>query len=233
MEGRKVQQLPHHIDLNERTSIQDPSENSMEQQENLDTDVIESGHAAAILNPNDNNSVQAESVPEGSNEANLVQAESVPEGSHEAKRGRRERVHWTEGEHKLFLEGIEKYGKGRWKDISKEFVVTKTPIQIASHAQKYFIHQNVKDIEKRKKRRSIHDTTLNKNGTLVTLAVEQDEIPSVEQQSETPPQGMQQTQTQQNEISPMLCLLFSIGSTIPDKEKLEKMRDLLAKELRR
>jgi len=124
--------------------------------------------------------------------------------------------------YRLFLKGLEKYGKGRWKDISKEFVVTKTPIQLAGHAQKYFIHQNVKDTEKRKKRRSIHDTTFNKNGTLVTL---------VEQQSEIPPQGMQQTQTQQNEISPMLCLLCPISSTIPDKEKLEKMRDLLAKEL--
>ena len=136
--------------------------------------------------------------------------------------------------YRLFLEGLERYGKGRWKDISKEFVVTKTPIQIASHAQKYFIHQNVKDVEKRKKRRSIHDASLNKNGTLVTLAVDQqDEIPSVEQQNETPPQGMQQTQTQQNEISPMLCLLCPIGYTIPDIEKLGKMRDLLAKELRR
>jgi len=87
MEGRKVQQLPHHIDLNERTSIHDPSENSMEQQQEKldDTDVIESGHAVAILNSNNNN---------------LVQAESVPEGSREAKRGRRQRVHWTEGEHK-------------------------------------------------------------------------------------------------------------------------------------
>jgi len=101
MEGRKVQQLAQDIDLNERSSIQDASENSMDQQqENLDTDVIESGRAAAILNSNDNNSVQSESVPEGSHEANLVQAESVPEGSREAKRGRRERVHWTEGEHK-------------------------------------------------------------------------------------------------------------------------------------
>jgi len=43
--------------------------------------------------------------------------------------------------YRLFLEGLEKYGKGRWKDISKELVVTKTPIQIASHAQKYFIHK--------------------------------------------------------------------------------------------
>jgi len=95
-------------------------------------------------------------------------------------------------------------------------VVTKNPTQVASHAQKYFIHQDVKDIKKKeKKRKSIHDTTLNKNDTLVTVAVEQqDKIPSVELQSVIPPQGMQQTQTQQNEISPTLCLL-PIGSTIP------------------
>jgi len=96
MEGRKVQQLPHHIDLNERTSIQDPPENSMDQQrEKLDTDVAESGGAVAIPNSNDNNVATL-----NSNDNNLVQSESVPERSHEAKRGRRERVHWTEGEHK-------------------------------------------------------------------------------------------------------------------------------------
>ena len=183
------------------------------------------------------------------------------------------------------MKGLKKHGKGHWKDISKDFVVTKTPTQIGSHAQKYFIYQDVKDIEKKeKKRKSIHDTTLNKNDTLVTVAVEQrDEIPSVELQSVIPPQGMQQTQTQQNEISPMLlrcpigstipsieqqneltplvtapmkqqqetpailnnkdndnlqtqqmyqlALLYPIGSTLPDMNKLEKMCKLLAKEL--
>jgi len=80
--------------------------------------------------------------------------------------------------YRLFLVGLEKYGKGRWKDISKEFVVTKTPIQIASHAQKYFIHKNVKDIEiKRKTRSSIHETTLNKNDTSVTAPMEQHDNP--------------------------------------------------------
>nr|QSD99808.1 MYB family transcription factor [Melilotus albus] len=208
MEGRKMQQLPREIDLNERTPIQDSSENSMEQhQEKLDTDIIESDRAVASLNSNDNN--------------NLLEAEAVPEESHEGKRGRRERVHWTEDEHKLFLKGLKKYGKGRWKDISKEFVVTKTPIQIASHAQKYFIHLNATEKEK-KRRRSIHDTSVEE---------QEDVIPSIEKQSEIPHLVTAPIEDQQNEIPPMLCLLFPIGSTLPDMKKIEKMRNLLAKEL--
>ncbi|XP_044469112.1 transcription factor SRM1-like [Mangifera indica] len=52
---------------------------------------------------------------------------------------RKRRVPWNSEEHKLFLEGPEKYGKGDWKSISRYCVVTRTPSQVASHAQKYFI----------------------------------------------------------------------------------------------
>ncbi|KAL9268756.1 Mitogen-activated protein kinase 6-like protein [Drosera capensis] len=41
-------------------------------------------------------------------------------------------------EHQLFLLGMKMLGIGKWKAISNCFVNTKTPIQIASHAQKYF-----------------------------------------------------------------------------------------------
>ena len=53
---------------------------------------------------------------------------------------------------RLFLLGLKKYGKGDWRNISRNFVQTRTPTQVASHAQKYFIRLN-------KKRSSIRDTT--------------------------------------------------------------------------
>ncbi|XVE60709.1 hypothetical protein DITRI_Ditri05aG0149900 [Diplodiscus trichospermus] len=44
---------------------------------------------------------------------------------------------WTREEHRAFLRGLEVYGPSRWKQISEDFVKTRTPNQIASHAQKY------------------------------------------------------------------------------------------------
>ncbi|WCJ42921.1 Duplicated homeodomain-like superfamily protein [Euphorbia peplus] len=75
---------------------------------------------------------------------------------------RKKGVPWTEEEHKLFLMGLKKYGKGDWRNISRNFVVTRTPTQVASHAQKYFIRQLSGGKDKR--RASIHDiTTVNLN----------------------------------------------------------------------
>ena len=54
---------------------------------------------------------------------------------------RKKGVPWTEEEHKLFLLGLKKYGKGDWRNISRNYVITRTPTQVASHAQKYFIRQ--------------------------------------------------------------------------------------------
>ncbi|KAK4720032.1 hypothetical protein R3W88_018370 [Solanum pinnatisectum] len=80
---------------------------------------------------------------------------------------RKKGIPWTEEEHKLFLMGLKKYGKGDWRNISRNFVVTRTPTQVASHAQKYFIRQLSGGKDKR--RASIHDITtinLNDNQTL-------------------------------------------------------------------
>lgn len=70
---------------------------------------------------------------------------------------RRKGVAWTEDEHRLFLLGLDKYGKGDWRSISRNFVVTRTPTQVASHAQKYFIRLN--SMNKDRRRSSIHDIT--------------------------------------------------------------------------
>ncbi|URE01736.1 Myb-like DNA-binding domain [Musa troglodytarum] len=75
----------------------------------------------------------------------------------EADQERKKGVPWTEEEHKRFLLGLRKYGKGDWRNISRNFVITRTPTQVASHAQKYFIRLNSGGKDKR--RSSIHDIT--------------------------------------------------------------------------
>jgi len=70
---------------------------------------------------------------------------------------RKKGVPWTEEEHRRFLMGLLKYGKGDWRNISRNYVISKTPTQVASHAQKYFIRQLSGGKDKR--RPSIHDIT--------------------------------------------------------------------------
>ncbi|XP_027336148.1 transcription factor DIVARICATA-like [Abrus precatorius] len=71
---------------------------------------------------------------------------------------RKKGVPWTKEEHRQFLLGLKKYGKGDWRNISRNFVTTRTPTQVASHAQKYFIRQL--NGGKDKRRSSIHDITM-------------------------------------------------------------------------
>lgn len=55
----------------------------------------------------------------------------------------------------MFLMGLQKLGKGDWRGISRNFVVSRTPTQVASHAQKYFIRQT--NSSRRKRRLSLFD----------------------------------------------------------------------------
>ena len=80
-------------------------------------------------------------------------------------------THWTREEHISFLLGLENVGKS-WTYISQKFVPSKNPFQVASHAQKYFKRKNTPN--KERKRKSIHDITLEDINTIVTPRIDQD-----------------------------------------------------------
>ncbi len=59
---------------------------------------------------------------------------------------------WTKDEHVRFLVGVFVYGRGNWKNIS-HIIQGKSPKQVQSHAQKFFLRQQ----QHTKSKRSIHD----------------------------------------------------------------------------
>ncbi|KAI3785737.1 hypothetical protein L1987_44862 [Smallanthus sonchifolius] len=92
-------------------------------------------------------------------------------GGRERKRG----VPWTEDEHKLFLLGLQKVGKGDWRGISRNFVKTRTPTQVASHAQKYFLRRS--NLNHRRRRSSLFDITTD---SVVAIAIPMEEEQVIE-----------------------------------------------------
>lgn len=105
-----------------------------------------------------NNLAQYDQLPQDSNNdvaAGYASDDVVhPSGrSRERKRG----VPWSEEEHRLFLLGLQKVGKGDWRGISRNYVKTRTPTQVASHAQKYFLRRN--NHNRRRRRSSLFDIT--------------------------------------------------------------------------
>ncbi|KAK1373304.1 GAMYB transcription factor [Heracleum sosnowskyi] len=105
-----------------------------------------------LKNYNNNNKTTAAASATGYGSADdVVHRHSV--AGRERKRG----VPWTEEEHKLFLLGLQNVGKGDWRGISRNFVKTRSPTQVASHAQKYFLRKT--NLNRRRRRSSLFDIT--------------------------------------------------------------------------
>lgn len=76
-------------------------------------------------------------------------------------------IPWTEEEHRMFLLGLQKLGKGDWRGISRNYVISRTPTQVASHAQKYFIRQT--NVSRRKRRSSLFDIIADEVSTALSI----------------------------------------------------------------
>lgn len=107
-------------------------------------------HASGSNNPG---SPGGETPDHGGTADGYASEDFVPGSS--SSRERKKGVPWTEEEHRMFLLGLQKLGKGDWRGIARNYVISRTPTQVASHAQKYFIRQS--NVSRRKRRSSLFD----------------------------------------------------------------------------
>ncbi|XP_052170475.1 transcription factor MYBS3-like [Diospyros lotus] len=103
-----------------------------------------------------------------------------------SSRERKKGVPWTEEEHRMFLLGLQKLGKGDWRGISRNYVMSRTPTQVASHAQKYFIRQS--NASRRKRRSSLFDIAVDESGDTLMACNDLYDVkhPQAERQTNNP-----------------------------------------------
>ncbi|GER54865.1 transcription factor [Striga asiatica] len=123
----------------------------------------------------------------------------------ERSRDRKRGVPWSEEEHRLFLLGLQKVGKGDWRGISRKYVKTRTPTQVASHAQKYFLRQN--NHNRRHRRSSLFDITAD------TVAGSTSEEQMNQETSLNPPITQTQLQQQNPHKFPISSYPVSVSIT--------------------
>ncbi|KAJ4851381.1 hypothetical protein Tsubulata_006700 [Turnera subulata] len=109
--------------------------------------------------------------------------DAVPNSGSGSRSERKRGVPWTEEEHKLFLLGLQRVGKGDWRGISRNFVKTRTPTQVASHAQKYFLRRS--NLNRRRRRSSLFDITTD---TVTAIPMEEEQAHLQENKINNAPQ---------------------------------------------
>ncbi|XP_050376280.1 transcription factor MYB1R1-like [Argentina anserina] len=137
----------------------------------------------------------------------------------ERKRG----VPWTEDEHKLFLLGLQKVGKGDWRGISRTYVKTRTPTQVASHAQKYFLRRS--NHSRRRRRSSLFDITTD---SVPAIAMEEEQVHHQDMSSHSHqlPPPPQSESANPNGFSMMPIFPMSVGPAavqVPTKDPAENL----------
>ncbi|KAL8139499.1 hypothetical protein V2J09_005520 [Rumex salicifolius] len=123
---------------------------------------------------------------------------------------------WTSDEHRLFLIGLQKLGKGDWRGISRNFVVSRTPTQVASHAQKFFIRQT--NASRRKRRSSLFDM-------VPDMGTDPQPVPEEEMLPPQPPQTSEPTNT-----NSFPSLDLSLGTEAAEFEPMETTSSEMAEE---
>ncbi|XP_074341328.1 transcription factor SRM1-like [Apium graveolens] len=85
----------------------------------------------------------------------MTEGEVKQQANQQTSRPKKRGIAWTMEEHWAFMRGLEVCGKGDWKNISQFFVSSRTPTQVASHAQKFF--KRMEKTEAEKSRTTIND----------------------------------------------------------------------------
>lgn len=132
---------------------------------------------------------------------------SNKEGSSQSYGGCTKGVPWSQDEHRLFLQGLRRYGRGDWRSISRHCVLSRTSTQVASHAQKYFKRQGHIST---KRRSSIHDMIITDDGDLVNLRGQTD---SSHDMSVTNEENLENLHVQTNEGKDVAPPVTSVGSS--------------------